>query len=218
MALAAVFVPPSPDPAREVVQAVLVGEPHGAVYLVGDLRRDSSGLADARFGDGGMDGEARRTERSYGAVVGATRGGDLAGQDREVVLDGLELGDGATELLSLGGVVDGHGKDVLECSCHERDPGQGHALVEILRNVDPLGLPKDHPIAALPAKLDSATTSKSPLNSPSTVSTRSAARAHGATSSTATVVKPSSSRNELAISTSGSGSGTPCRPATLSKP
>src|SRR5687767_5708497 len=92
-ALAAELRAPRPEPARGEVERVLVREADGSVRLVGDPRTDAGGLADA-------DLRHRDLEARVAAVGGAERrlrgdagGGDVAGQDGEVLLDHLEAAD-----------------------------------------------------------------------------------------------------------------------------
>ena len=52
MRFVAKLVTPRPQSARDMVQAVLARETHGAMDLVRDLRSFARSLTDARFGDG----------------------------------------------------------------------------------------------------------------------------------------------------------------------
>src|SRR5262249_47249091 len=92
---------PRPQAARGEVQRVLVGEADRAVRLVGDAGADAGCLP-------GPDLRHRHLEGRVPAVSGTERvvgrdagGGDVTGQDREVVLDRLECGEGPAELFPL---------------------------------------------------------------------------------------------------------------------
>src|SRR6185312_548820 len=97
------FLAPRPQPARRMVERVLVGEAHRAVHLVGDRGAGAGGLADAElgdraFGDGPLGGDAVGGDGLGGGVGGGPRGGDLAGELRQIVLHRLKLGDRPAEL------------------------------------------------------------------------------------------------------------------------
>lgn len=87
--------------AREQLQVVFLGEAHGAVDGVGRLGHGQRGLAAARLGHGhaqplGEDALPRAAQPGRHA-----RGEDMLAHHRQLVLDGLELADGAAELLAV---------------------------------------------------------------------------------------------------------------------
>src|SRR6266446_4058342 len=97
--LVAEFLAPRPEAPRRMMQRMLVGEAHRTVHLVGDSRPGAGCLAAAHLGDRHLgDGDLRARAGLRGGVRCRTRGGHLARQYRQIVLDRLELGDRAPEL------------------------------------------------------------------------------------------------------------------------
>src|SRR5438132_13391878 len=98
---------PRPETARGEVQRVLVGEADGAVRLVRDAGADAGRLAHAHLGHGDLEARVVALGGAEGRLRGDAGGGDVAREDREVLLDRLEVADGLAELLALGGVAPG---------------------------------------------------------------------------------------------------------------
>ena len=99
MALIAELVAPRPEAAGQAVQAVLVSEADGAMHLMGDLGDLAGSLAGADLRCG--DRERRRGPVRCGSNGGALdrdRGSRLFDEQRQLLLDGLELGDRPPEL------------------------------------------------------------------------------------------------------------------------
>src|SRR5581483_10176051 len=121
-ALRAEFGPPGPEPPGDEVQRVLVGEADRPVRLVRDPRAEARGLA-------GADLRHRDLERGIAALPGAIHhvegllrghagGGGVAGEQGQVLLDGLERGERPAELPALGHVLHGLGEQELEAARH----------------------------------------------------------------------------------------------------
>src|SRR5258708_4254036 len=98
LALAAELGAPRPEPARDELELVLVGEADRAVDLVRDRGADTRGLTHAHLRHRGL-------EPAIAAVGGAERvrrrdpgRRRLAREQREVLLDRLELSDGLPDL------------------------------------------------------------------------------------------------------------------------
>jgi hypothetical protein len=117
------------------VQAVLVGEADGPVRLVRDAGGHARRLAHADLGGGDLEGRIAALGGAARAGRGHARRGGVAGEDRELVLDGLEGADGAAELPALRGVADGLGQDGLQRARHLGGTGQ--------RAVDPHGVGRE---------------------------------------------------------------------------
>src|SRR6478672_6361683 len=122
-ALVAEVVAPGPQPAREAVQRVLLCEADGAQHLMGDGGALGGGLADADLGGSRLEEHGLVERRRIGDGVGGGAGGGdgdghLAGKPREVVLNGLELGDRTLEGDALVGVGDGQVEDRFERAGH----------------------------------------------------------------------------------------------------
>ena len=117
-----------------MVQAVFVGEAHRAVNLMRDFRADAGRFPHAGFGGRNLVREPRRAASGHRAVAGAARRRDLSGEHGQVVLHGLELGDGAAELLALGGVGDGLVENAFECAGHQRHAGESEQFAKIIRH------------------------------------------------------------------------------------
>src|SRR5207253_11238940 len=120
VALAAEFGAPRPETPRRELQRVLVREANRAVHLVSDLGADARGLADPYLGDGDL-------ERGVAAVGSAervrgrrARGGGVAGEHRQVLLDHLERADWLAELATLGRVLRGLAQEIVEAAGHLR--------------------------------------------------------------------------------------------------
>src|SRR6188508_1167972 len=103
MRLVAELLAPGPEAPRCLVQRVFVGEAHRAVHLMRDRGAVAGGLPDPNFGDRDLGlcrlvADAMVNDRLRRAIGSGARRRDLAGQLREVMLHGLELGDWPTEL------------------------------------------------------------------------------------------------------------------------
>ena len=122
MALVAELVAPRPQAPGQTVQAVLVGEADGAVHLMRDLGDLAGGFAgailaaataSARRGTGRGDGDG-------GALDGDRRGRRLFGEQRQLLLDRLELGDRAAELDAVVGIAGRQGERGFHRARHLR--------------------------------------------------------------------------------------------------
>src|SRR3984893_4406567 len=104
--LVAEFLAPRPEAPRRMMQRMLVGEAHRTVHLVGDSRPGAGCLAAAHLGARHLgDADLRPRAGLRGGVGCRPRGGPLARQYRQIVLDRLELGDRAPELRAVERVL-----------------------------------------------------------------------------------------------------------------
>ena len=125
-ALVAEVVAPGPQPPREAMQHVLLREADGAQHLMRDggalawpPRRRGSWRRPLRGRRASSNGRLRGIGDGIGGRAGGGHGdGHLAGEPREVVLHGLELGDRALEGDALVGVGDGEVEDRLQRARH----------------------------------------------------------------------------------------------------
>src|SRR5229473_6446395 len=88
MRLVAELLAPRPEPARRMVQRMLVGKAHRAVHLMGDRRPGPGRLADPQLGDRDFGGDQRAAEPMAGdrlgsGIGGGAGGGDFTGEARE---------------------------------------------------------------------------------------------------------------------------------------
>ena len=115
VALAAELGAPRPEPARDEVQRVLVREADGAVGLVRDAGAEAGRLARAHLGAPRSRRPASPRSAARNALLGGDAGrGHVTGEERQVVLDGLEAADGPAELLALAHVAHRLREQVLE--------------------------------------------------------------------------------------------------------
>ena len=111
MTFVAEIVPPGQHPQREAVQHVLLGETDGAENLMRNRRTLGCGLCGANLG-GAASRNTASSNASACAMASAAepargkRGGDLAGEPRQVLLHGLKLADRPLERDALVGVGD----------------------------------------------------------------------------------------------------------------
>ena len=116
--LATEFVAPSPQPPGELVQGVFVGEADSAVGLVGQFGGDARRLADAGLGNGDRHARVARFGRLDRGVRGRRGRRYLPGHGRQRLLHGLELGQGAAELLAVLHILHRHGENAFERTRH----------------------------------------------------------------------------------------------------
>src|SRR5262249_29593585 len=106
-ALGAELGSPRPDPPRDEMKRVLVGEADGAMALVRDAGAEARGLAGTYLRNGDLEGGGAAIRGTEGVGCRARRGRGMTGQERELMLDRLEAADGPAELLALAHVLDG---------------------------------------------------------------------------------------------------------------
>src|SRR5438105_9472375 len=127
-ALAAELRAPGPEPPRDELEVMLVGEAEGAVDLMRDRRGDSRRLARPRLGDADLEGGVApvgRTERVGGRDI---RRRGVTGEDREVLLDGLVRPDRLAELPALGRVARGRLQNSVDSTRDLRGPRERAVL------------------------------------------------------------------------------------------
>src|SRR4051812_32277694 len=103
MRLVAEFLAPGPQTPRRMVQRVLVGEAHCAVYLMRNRGSGAGGLADPHLGDrdfglGRLVADTVPRDRLGGAVGGGSGRRDFTCKLGQIVLNGLKLGNRPAEL------------------------------------------------------------------------------------------------------------------------
>src|SRR5207245_3905841 len=106
-ALTAELGAPGPEPPRDELEVVLVGEAERAVHLMRDRRADPRRLARPHLGDADLEGGITPVGRSERMGRRDVRRRGVAGKDREVLLDGLVRADRLAELPALGRVARG---------------------------------------------------------------------------------------------------------------
>ncbi len=129
--------PPRPQPACCKMQGMLARDPNGAVNLMGDRSTSSDGLTSPDLGNCHCHGAAIFVEERSHAGFGCNRRcRRMPGQHSQLLLDGLERGDGLGKLDARAGVVDRLHEHAFECTGH-RDRAQGCACQFQVFPVDP---------------------------------------------------------------------------------
>src|SRR5580700_239375 len=90
-ALDAELVAPGPEPPRQLMQAMLVGEADGAMHLMHNVADLAGGLAHAQLRRGRGEGEIAGTGRGHRGGDRHARGRHLLRRQRQLLLDRLEL-------------------------------------------------------------------------------------------------------------------------------
>src|SRR5271165_1227699 len=81
--LVAELLAPAPQPARRMVQGVLIGKAHRAMDLMRNRRPGAGRFAGAHLGDCNLSGAELRTGTGFGGEIGGpARGRDFASQGR----------------------------------------------------------------------------------------------------------------------------------------
>ncbi len=102
-----------------MVQPMLMGEADRAVHLVGDVAAPARRLAGADLGDrGGKERIVAGGDRIGRVGHRHRRGGDLLGEQRELLLDRLDLADRAAELHAVIGILRRQGQGGFERARH----------------------------------------------------------------------------------------------------
>src|SRR2546427_2774394 len=111
---------PGPEAPRDEVERMLVREADGAVRLMRNARPEACRFPDADLGDGDLEGglpqvaRAARVHDGEGVLRRHARRRRVAGEQGELMLNGLEGREGAPELASLRHVLHRLGEKVLE--------------------------------------------------------------------------------------------------------
>src|SRR5262245_31675384 len=113
---------PGPEPPRDEVEGVFVGESNGAVTLMGDARAEPRGLTRPHLGDGDLERGITAIGRAECVGRRAARRRGMSRQERQLMLDRLKAPDRSSELLAVAHVLDGLGKEILEPAGHLGGP------------------------------------------------------------------------------------------------
>ena len=99
---------------RQAVEVMLVGDPDGPVNLVGDRTSPTDRRRDHNSGGRYSRFASIRSEDTDRLLEHRRTGGDLSGEDGDLLLHGLEASDGTTELDAFVGMPDGRLQHSLE--------------------------------------------------------------------------------------------------------
>src|SRR5215472_18693522 len=114
---------PRPQPARRMMQRMLVGKAHRTMHLVRDRGAGAGRLAAAHFGYRDLAHRDLRQRAGLGrGIGGGARRRHLSRKGGKVMLDRLELRDRAAELHAIERILDRLFEDFLESAGHLLQP------------------------------------------------------------------------------------------------
>src|SRR5260370_20261392 len=119
-ALDAELVAPRPQAPRQLMQAMLVGEPDGAMHLMHDVGDLARGLSDPKLRRARREGEIAGAGCGHRRGDRHARGRHLLRRERQLLLDRLKFSDRTAELHAVPGIGDRKLQGLLQRARHLR--------------------------------------------------------------------------------------------------